>query len=288
MYTVSGERLTEHVYTYMGPFGKNGTCVSDGKQTQLMDSRGKLKGPAFLGFGMIENLDGLYCVYIDNRIFYSTYSGETVWKDSGSMVLRNPYMITELSYRPRSSQIVYYPRVEGISNKKEQESLNEWLKQAALSEPEEDKKGNDYYYSGDYNVLFFKKHLLSLQLIRRGFSEGDGTLSEKQIHAVIDLRDGYRYRLSDLFKPNQSYKMVLDRFIQELIKQEGWSASNHSFEGLSENQDFTIHSDRLNIIYKFNSTKTVFHIFEISLADIDPIINKNGRMWESFHLTLHD
>lgn len=286
--TVDGERLTEFLFTYVGSFRKNVASVSDGKQTQLIDCNGKRKGPSFVGTGLIENVDGLYCNHLDNRFFYSTDTGKTIWKNDQSIDLRNPYSITEKPEKSSANCLVYYPRVEGISNKKEQAFLNNWLKEQALREVKEKEKLSGYHYNGDYEILFFKKHLLVLQLTGKEFFENEAKMLSKQFNAVIDLRDGHIYGLKDLFKQNQTYTVVLNKIIREQLKQSSLNHILKTYSGVKENQSFYIDAETLYVVFETKKSERGFYVVEILLAKIDSIINKNGRMWDSFRRTLQE
>ncbi|GLX67992.1 WG repeat-containing protein [Paenibacillus glycanilyticus] len=285
-----GKRLTDFIYTDVQHFRKGLASVSDGKKTFFINTNGQPAPgyPQFEGSGTLKLEDDLIQVNIDQRIKYASRSGRIVWEPNTVIPLRLPYFVREHKYKPNKDYVVYYPAVEGLSNPAAQERLNETLKVMSQVKPIPGDEQLGYTYSGDFDVTFFHKNLLEIEMTGYNYPAGAAHGMPTQVYAHINVTSGDMFTLKDLFKANSNYVKVLSDIIGEQIKTDPQYdyVFPDTYKGIKPDQPFFMTQDALHLYfepYEIAPYAAGFPTFTIPFSEIMSIIDERGDFWRSFH-----
>lgn len=284
----SGEVLTDFKFTNLGPFQKGVASASDGRSTFFIRLSGKRASdlPSFEGTGILEFIDGLIAEHKNNRTRYVKEDGTLIWEEPTEVVLRTPYKIKEELYEPNEAYIVYYPKIEGMSNQVEQQAINLSLAQDAGVRPVTHEELKESTYFSDYEILFFKKHIVVLEQSGYLYPYGAAHGMPSKLYAVIDLRTGHKYVLSELFKENKDYSVVLSKLVKAQIEKDPDQYFIEEYKGVNPQQSFYVDEEALYLVFNVYDIAPYvmgFPTFRIPFQEIEPIIDKNGSFWLSFH-----
>lgn len=285
-----GKRLSEFVYTDISEFKDGIASVTDGDHTYFIDPSGKpAEGfPRLEGSGTLVWMKPLIQVNIDQRLSYVDRRGHVVWQQNTVIPLRSPYRVRELKYKPNKDYLVYYPKLEGMSSQIAQTQVNEKLKQLSQVKLVPADTQLDYSYSGDFNVSFFKKNLLQLQLNGYNFPFGAAHGMPTKLYTPINLMNGRIYELKDLFKPDSDYVSVLSDIVGQQIKQDPQYSYvfPDTYKGIKADQPFYVSEHALHLyFYPYDIAPYVagFPSFKIPFSSIMNLIAVNGEFWRAFH-----
>ncbi|SDC73379.1 WG repeat-containing protein [Shouchella lonarensis] len=288
--TKDGELLSDFVYTDIEPFHDGVASVVQADETFLIDLSGQKASPAFQGAGVMTKVNGLWQVFINNRIRYYDEGGQLVWEPETTIQLRQLYQVKEQLYRPDQNYIVYYPEIEGMTDAAQQRRLNEQLKTWSQVKTIPAEQLKEAAYTGDFEVQFFKKHLLVLELSGYNYPFGAAHGMPTKMYVNIDLRDGHVYQLADLFQPGTDYVSILNQHIAAQIAHDPAHADvfPDAFQTIAPDQSFYVDDEALYIVfdvYEIAPYVAGFPTFKIPFSELAGMINEQGSFWTSFHAT---
>lgn len=285
-----GKLLTDFIYYGISNYKDNLASVYDNNYTFFIDKLGKKvsKLPTVKGIGTLTLEKKLVKADVDNRISYLDKSGPIIWKQNSNVKLNEMYRVQEIKYNPNRNYLVYYPKVLGIKDAKQQRHINEKIARLAQVKKIDSKKQLDYNYYGDFSIEFFKKQLLVLQLSGYNYPFGAAHGMPTLIYVHVGLRDGKIYSLEELFKKNSHYVKVLSDIIENQIKAQGPDSDIwlNEYKGIKRDQPFFISENMLNIYfypYEIAPYAAGFPTFHIPFKEIENIIDTKGSFWRSFN-----
>lgn len=242
---LNGKILTEFIYRNVENYKHGLASASDGNQTYLLDLSGRPAPgyPRVTGAGTMEVVaPDLIKVFVDQRLSYVNRSGQMIWQQNTIVPLHPPYQVREEKYKPNRDYLVYYPQVDGLANQTEQGKLNAKLKELSQVRPIPADQQLDYTYTGDFDITFYQKQLLQLQLTGYNYPAGAAHGMPTMVYAIINLSNGQLYELKDLFNPNSDYVKVLSQIVGEQIKNDSQYSYvfPDTYTGISAEQPFVL------------------------------------------------
>lgn len=282
-----GHIYTGFIFNDIAPFTDGIASAYNDQYTFFIDMRGSRMEhlPKVSGSGTLSFIKTLIKGNIDFRILYFDKKGQVIWKQNSIIPLNNEVVVIENKYKPNKDYLVYYPKLKGIEN---QEEVNQKLKELSAVKPIPADKQLDSNYVGDFDVPFYKKNLLVIEINGYDYPFGAAHGMPVRKYAHIDLKRGTFYQLKDLFKPGSDYVKIISEIIADQIKNnEKYSyVFPDAFKGIQTDQPFFISENALNIFfapYEIAPYAAGFPTFTIPFEQINRIIAKNGSFWKSFH-----
>ncbi|GAA0736116.1 WG repeat-containing protein [Clostridium oceanicum] len=287
---INGNFLTNFKFNDIFRYNKGFACASDGKKTFFVNKKGNISKtlPIVKGIGILSFIGDLVSSLMDTRTSYYDKNGKLVWKQNNIIKLNNMFSIKEDKFKPTNNYFVYIPQVEGMENKLTQKRVNTKLFNLSNFYPKSFDKNVKSTYSGDFEVKFFKKDLLVLNLYGYEFPLGAAHGMPNKTYPHINLVTGEFYKLKDLFKKDSDYVKILSSLIKYQIKNEPQYSCifPHSYKGISKDQPFYLDDNNLYIYftpYEIAPYSAGFPTFKIPYEEIIYIINTKGSLWTSFH-----
>ena len=287
---LNGNFLTGFIYNDVSPYNEGFASVYDNVNTFFIDKTGKVAKdlPKIAGSGSLTFDGTLIKALIDSRLSYLNKNGKVIYSQNTIIPLNYQYKIIEEKFKPTKDYLVYYPKIQGVSNKATQNTVNNQLKSLSLVKPINSELQLDYSYFGDFSVEFFKKDLLILKLDGYNFPFGAAHGMPSMIYPHVNLINGRFYKLEDLFKQNSNYVKVLSDIIAKQIKHDPQYSYVFpgSYKGITDNQGFYLNGNTLFIYftpYDIGPYAVGFPTFKIPFKDIISIINTHGEFWRSFN-----
>lgn len=241
------------------------------------------------GSGTLSFSGSLIRADVDQRTAYYDRRGNQVWKQNGVITLRPPYSVLEKKYKPNRDYLVYYPVIEGIANSEVSREVNDKLRSLSLAEGAGTGEGTqDYSYTGDFAVSFFRKNLLVLELSGYKYPFGAAHGMPTRIYVHINLRNGKFYALRDLFKPGSKYVAKLSAIVGKQIANDPQYSYvfPDTYKGITADQPFFVDEEALYLYfapYEIAPYAAGFPTFRIPYAEIMGLISTEGEFWQSFH-----
>ncbi|KAA9006306.1 DUF3298 domain-containing protein [Paenibacillus spiritus] len=265
--------------------------VSDGAQTYWVDPSGRRAAflPAVEGNGMMTFSGKLVRADVNLRTSYYERSGRQVWQENKLIPLKPPYAVAEQLFHPGPEILVYYPKVRGISDEKASEEVNRRLRELSIPRDSPGEPGQgDSSYTGDFDVVYFHKNLLVLELNGYRMPYGAAHGMPTRIYTPLNLRTGRFYTLSDLFKPEAPYTRRLGEIVGRQIANDPQYSYvfPDSYKGIAPDQPFYVDSGALYLVfapYEIAPYAAGFPVFRIPFAEIMGLISTEGDFWQSFH-----
>ena len=287
----TGRIINNHPLLGVNNYNQGLASVYDSKETYFLDTSGKraAQPPVVQGSGTLTLSGNLIRADVDQRTAYYNRNGKQVWKQNSVIPLRPPYTVLEKKYKPNADYLVYYPIVEGIANAEVSRQVNEKLRTLSLAEGAGSGGGSqEFSYTGDFSVAFFRKNLLVIELSGYKFPFGAAHGMPTRIYVHINLRSGKFYELSDLFKPGSKYVEKLSEIVRRQIENDPQYAYVFpgSYKGISANQPFYVDEHALYLYfnpYDIAPYAAGFPTFRIPYAEIMGLISTEGDFWQSFH-----
>lgn len=297
----TGKVLSQFIYLDVGDF-KNGIAyASDNEHTFFIDKSGlQIKSlPSVSGSGTLSIKNNVIYADIDYSPYYLDKDGKIIYKPNDIIRLSKSYSVIKEKYKPNINYLIYYPSVSGMSNKKNQIQVNAKLKKMSYFTPyESNKESNDtlidkndvldYDYTGTFDVQFYKKNLLILNIMGYYYPLGAAHGMPSMKTPSIDLVTGKFYTLSDLFTSGVYWISQLNTIINKMIETDSEYSYvfKDTFNGIKTNQDFYIDDGNLYIYfspYEIGPYSAGFITFKIPFSQITNIINKKGTFYRSFN-----
>ncbi|KAA0544881.1 DUF3298 domain-containing protein [Bacillus sp. BGMRC 2118] len=287
--TSGGALLTDFEFTHVLPYQRGFASASTPNFTFFINRYGKMvQGlPTLKGSGTLNFEGEVIKAYVDLRTSYYSITGRQIWRQNTIIPLSRKYKVLERKFRPNQNYLVYYPQVEGMRSDIEQKQVNEKLRNLSMSKAPEEELANAEY-TADFEIEFFKKQLLVVELHSYIYPFGAAHGMPSKIYPHIDLQTGVFYKLKELFKENSNYVKVISAIIEEQIKtDEQYSyVFPDAYKGISPNQPFYVSEESLFIYffpYEIGPYAAGFPTFNIPFTQLDSILNKQGSFWKSFH-----
>lgn len=288
---VTGRILSNHPLLGVNNYQNGLASAYDAKDTYFIDRNGKraAQPPVVAGTGMLSFSGSLIRADVDQRTAYYDRRGKQVWRQGGVIPLRPPYSVLEKKYKPNRDYLVYYPVIEGIAVTEISGEVNNKLRRLSLAEGA-DSGGNaqDFSYTGDFAVSFFRKNLLVLELSGYKFPFGAAHGMPTRRYELINLRTGKFYELRDLFKPGSKYVERLSGIVGKQIENDPQYeyVFPDAFKGIAADQPFYVDEEALYLYfapYEIAPYAAGFPTFRIPYAEIMGLISTEGDFWQSFH-----
>ncbi|WNF36744.1 WG repeat-containing protein [Bacillaceae bacterium IKA-2] len=285
----NGQILSEFIYNYVSQYDQGIASVFDGKRAFFIDRSGnRARGlPGVEGADSVTLIGKLVRIFKGTRIAYLTRKGKLVWRQNTIIPITNRYRVLEKMYQPNIDYLVFYPKVDGLKNEKVQVQVNEKLKLLSGLKEISENKQLDYSYTGDFNVTFFQKNLLVMELYGDQYYFGAAHGMPTKMYLKINMINGRFYELMDLFQEDSDYEGQLSSIIENMIKTD--PKYNYVFPGaykkIAKDQPFYVNEDSLFIYfspYEIGPYVAGFPTFEIPFSEIIDMIDKKGEFWVSF------
>ncbi|MBM6616527.1 WG repeat-containing protein [Bacillus suaedaesalsae] len=287
--TSRGALLTDFEFTQVLPYEKGFASASNNESTFFINRSGKVVQslPILKGSGTLSFEGDIIKANVDLRISYYTLTGQQIWKQNTVIPLSRKYKVLEGKFRPNQNYLVYYPQVEGMQSDVLEKQVNQQLRNLSMSKESEENLANSEY-TADFDIEFFKKQLLVLELHSYIYPFGAAHGMPSKVFPHIDLQTGVFYQLKDLFKENSDYVTILSAIIQEQIKtDEQYSyVFPDAYKGISPDQPFYVSEEALYIYflpYEIVPYAAGFPTFKIPYTQLETILYKEGLFWKSFH-----
>lgn len=288
---VTGKVLSSHPLLGVNNYQHGLASVYDAKDTYFIDRSGKRASqpPVIAGAGTLSFSGSLIRADIDQRTAYYDRNGKQVWRQNGVIPLRPPYSVMEKKYKPNRDYLVYYPVIEGIADAEISRAVNDKLRSLSLAEGAgSGGTAQDFSYTGDFAVEFFRKKLLVLELSGYNYPFGAAHGMPTRIYEHINLRSGRFYTLSDLFKPGSKYVEKLSAIVGKQIAGDPQYSYvfPDTYQGITADQPFYVDADALYLYfspYEIAPYVAGFPTFRIPYAEIMGLISTEGDFWQSFH-----
>lgn len=157
----------------------------------------------------------------------------------------NMKIINNINKNIYNDVMKYKSEIKKQSKEYEKEYIN------VLSKSNEEYVKYQYEMIVDYKVTYNKNHTISIPIKKYEFTGGAHGMTYLDSYNY-GLRNGEILKLSDMFRPNVDYKIIVDSFIKDSIskKQELYFTGEYGFQGISDNQQFYIEDD--GVVVYFN------------------------------------
>ncbi len=293
IFNSAGKRLTDYQYYVAAACTADTVSVSDGNETWVIDSAGVPMStmPRLSGMGIIRQEGNLLMSQADDERAYFTLGGKLIWQSPWEATLKEAVKIKQQKFRPDRGTIIYYPQVSGLSNPAAQESINgilyQWFVGAGAPSTFEGGIPAEILSTGYASAL--NKEMLVVRKTEKRIATKDGAAREAVERIHLDITDGTRYELKDLFREGSDWPQALADQIRLRI------ASVNAEGKMTLNPDLVlpIQQDRrflagrygLTLYYdsaELGSTVSEPLAFEIPYAEILKDISTEGRMWNAF------
>lgn len=300
--TTKGKILTDFIYLQVGEYKDNISYASDEEYIFFIDKSGKRieNLPIVKGSGQLSIENNIIYSYIDYEPYYLYKSGKIMYKPSEVIKLNKKYFVVNMKYKPNINYLIYYPKVEGVKNKKVEKKINLKLKEMSYFKPYGESDDNNkntvitkndilnYDYYGDFSIKFFKKDLLILDMTGYYYPIGAAHGMPSKKTPSINLITGKFYTIGDLFMGGVYWLGEINKIIEKIIatNKDYDYVFKEDFKGIKFNQDFYIDKDNLYIYfspYEIGPYSAGFITFKIPFSEIQGMINKNGEFYKSFN-----
>lgn len=294
---INGKILTNFIYLRVGSYKDGLAYASDEEYTFFLDTNGDIVKnlPKVKGSGELLKKENLIYADIDYMPYYIGKYNSVVYRPNDTIKLDNSYSIFIKKYKPNINYLIYIPNILDGKNKEISE-INKRLERDSYFSPYSENKNEEitkddvleYDYYGTFDIKFFKKNFISLDL--NGSYYGLGAAHPMPVRKTenINLKTGKFYSLKDLFIENSSWKEYLNTLIKSMINfdKKYDFIFKDSFKGIENNQGFYIDEDNLYIYFKpydIAPYAAGFVTFKIPFSKLNSIINKNGEFYLSFN-----
>lgn len=288
----SGALLTDYSFFDVSEFIDGLASVNNHEQTYFIDQSGNPAPgyPHIEGRGTLTvKEDDVIQAFIDQRLFYMNRAGDVIWEPNKMISLNGTYRVKEEKYKPNQNYLVYYPVIEGMPDVISEQRVNIRMKQLAEVKKVLLNKEKEETFTGDYDVIYYKKDLVVIELNGYHYTIGAAHGLPTKIHALIHLVTGRIFMLRDLFKAGADYVKELSKRIRKIITDDpAYSyVFSESYQGIKPNQPFYVSDNALHLYfapYEIGPYVAGFPTFTIPFDEIKELIYKEGEFWKSFQI----
>lgn len=283
-----GKLLSDYRYQNVLPYDKKYASAHDDENTFFLNREGKIaqKLPVVPGQGTLRFQNSVIQANVDFQLMYLDRKGNVIWRPKRTIRLNNQYRILKMKYKPNQDYLVYFPIVRGMEDQNAEKSVNEKLVKLSQVKPIPADEKLEYSYYGDFEVEFFKKQLVVIEMNGSEYYFGAAHPMPTKIYSNIDLVTGTFYQLEDLFKEGAPYVKVISDIVGKQIEEQDISVFPDSYQGIKPDQPFFVNEESLFVYfppYEITPYVAGFPTFEIPFTEIMDIIDKKGAFWQAFH-----
>ncbi|KGX83522.1 WG repeat-containing protein, partial [Pontibacillus marinus] len=285
---LNGNFLSDYRYQNVLPYEKGYASAHDDENTFFLNREGKIaqKLPVVPGQGTLRFQNSLIQANVDFQLMYLDRKGNVIWRPKNTIRLNNQFRVLRMKYKPNPDYLVYYPVVRGMEDTSVQKQVNDKLKGISQVKPIPSDEKLEYSYTGDFEIEFFKKYLVVVEMNGSQYYFGAAHPMPTKIYSNIDLVSGTFYELKDLFKEGAPYVKVISDIVEQQIVEQEINVFPDSYKGIQPDQPFYVNEESLFIYfppYEITPYVAGFPTFEIPFSEIMDIIDTKGEFWLSFH-----
>jgi len=285
---LNGNFLSNDRYQSVLPYEKGYASAHDDENTFFLNREGKIaqKLPVVPGQGTLRFQNSLIQANVDFQLMYLDRKGNVIWRPKNTIRLNNQFRVLRMKYKPNPDYLVYYPVIRGMEDTSVQKHVNDKLKDISQVKPIPSDEKLEYSYTGDFEIEFFKKHLVVVEVNGSQYYFGAAHPMPTKIYSNIDLVSGTFYELKDLFKEGAPYVKVISDIVEQQINEQDINIFPDSYKGIQPDQPFYVNEESLFIYfapYEITPYVAGFPTFEIPFSEIMDIIDTKGDFWLSFH-----
>lgn len=292
LFDKTGRQLTGFKYYDLESLENGMISVTDDKNTYLVDGNGNEISsiPKAEGIGSIKPCGKLYKVAVDDKLYYLSKDGKTVWESDNTIEFDGGLKVKMKTFRPDRYMLIQYPEVVGLSDLKVQEKINGMLKDKFVGNNKASNKDGEMY-NDSIEINFTADKNKDLLIISEGgyyypIGAAHGQPTREDYH--IDIRTGNPYTLKDLFKEGSKYNEKLTEIIKGMIVRTNEELGGQIYSkdiGNLEDSGFRIEKNSVQVYfypYAIAAYAAGFPEFYINYEELKDLINTDGEFWNSF------
>lgn len=293
LFDKTGKQLTEFKYYDLERLENGLISATDDRNTYLIDEKGNevSRIPKAEGIGSIKPCGQLYKVEADNRLYYLSQEGKTLWASDDTFRLDGGWEIRIKSFRPDRCLWIQYPEITGPMDAGVRDKINGTLKEMFIGSYKASNKVEGMY-TDLIEIDFTVDKNKDLLIIRKDgyfypMGAAHGQPTREDYH--ISLKTGDLFMLKDLFKKDSNYKERLTDMVQEMIAKANQEFGDEIYSedvgDLEKNSGFSVMEDSLQIYfypYAIAPYAAGFPAFYISYEKLKDMVNPEGDFWRSF------
>lgn len=291
LFNKNGKRMTSYKYYDLSVYNNNFASCSDSKYTYLIDTKGNKVSsfPKQEGRGTLTVLGNVVQADIDNTLYYLKMDGSLIWKSAQTTTLSSGITVHCVKFKPNKYDVIYYPKLEGLSDSGVQQQVNDKLKSLFTSDRMNLTTKDELMVDDQFSVEQIK-NLLIICKTGYDFPIGAAHGTPIRLYYFIDTKTGTFYQFKDLFKKDSTYIQTLDSIVRKQMKEQekkdGSIYDTADSTYITENQFFYLSNTTLTIYFDSEAIAPYaagFPQFEIPFSDITNMIDTEGAFWKSFH-----
>ncbi|WP_172844406.1 DUF3298 and DUF4163 domain-containing protein [Tumebacillus algifaecis] len=189
------------------------------------------------------------------------------------------FKITKAQFTQQKPEIkIAYPQLSGLPDAAVQKKLNHLFRKAAQYQPQPDSRPLVTYIN-EYKITLRHGSILNVLYDNYEFTGGAHGMSHRK-SLLLNLQDGTRYALKDLFQPGVDYVTE----ISDVIKQQDKTHvldTFHPFEKIDPDEGFFLTPEYLVIYFppiKYTPYYMSFQNFQIPYAKLSNILKPEWRL----------
>lgn len=285
---LNGNLLSDYRYQAVLPYQQGYASAHDKDSTFFLNRDGKVaqKLPVVPGQGTLRFQNSLIQANVDFQLTYLDRKGNVIWRPKKTIRLDNQFRVLRMKYKPNPDYLVYFPIIRGMDDRNTEESVNTTLATRSQVKPIPSDEKLEYTYYGNFEIEFFKKHLVVIEMNGSQYYLGAAHPMPSKIYSNLDLETGTFYKLEDLFKKDSSYVKVISDIVGKQIEEKDYDVFPDSYQGIKPDQPFYVNEESLFVYfepYEIAPYVAGFPTFEIPFDDIMKLIDTGGSFWRSFH-----
>ncbi len=290
LFDKNGKQLTSYKLYDLSVYSNNYASITDNKYTYLIDTKGNkiASFPKQEGRGTLTVLDHVVQAEIDNTLSYLKMDGTLIWQALVATTLSSGVIVHSVKVKPNKYVVIYYPKLDGLSDSGIQEKINHQLESLFTSNRMKLTVKDELMVDDNFSAEQIKDLLI---ICKTGYDYPIGAAhgAPIRLYYFIDTKTGAFYQFKDLFKKDSSYIKILDSLVRKEMKvQEKKDGSTYDTLGSSfvtENQFFYLSKNNLTVYFDSGAITAYaagFPQFEIPFSKISDLIDKDGAFWKSF------
>lgn len=290
LFNANKEQLTDYTLYDLTSFYNGYASATDNTSTYFVGPDGKKAAglPEFEGRGTVTLFSDVIKAELDGDLIYSRKDGTVIWQNDRTQSLNDSITAKDVKFKPSRNILVHYPELCGLPDASVQNKINAQLKDK-FTERRTDFKENDMLNVDDSFQAGIINNLIIIE--RDGYDYEFGTAHGMPVmdYFFIDKNTGTFYTLKDLFVEGSDYPSIINEIIASQIQAQSQDESTMPFDGfngIAENQYFSISEDTLTIYfypYDIAAYAAGFPEFAIPFEDLNDYIDFNGAFWKAFN-----
>ncbi len=242
--------------------------------------------PKFEGRGTVTMFGDVIKADIDGKLAYYKKDYTLIWQEDTFQTLSQGIIAKEIKFKHNKYAYTYYPRIEGLSNKTAEDTINVKLR-SLFVDSRKDLLPN--VSVADTFKASIMKNLLVVE--RNGYDYPFGAAHGMPIRDCyyMDINSGSLYEFKDLFIADSDYVTKINEFISTEIAIRSTDDDSMYFDspfnGIPEKPYFKVSTKALTIYfypYDIAAYAAGFVEFEISFQSLYDYIDFNGAFWNAF------